>query len=88
MRVTKGFHIVSAYFYNMKSPAASIHTYDINEINLHAAVKAATNDFYVYRKEEMPNHTKMFRPSRSMYFLQFSCICTARWKLKSTLFLI
>ena len=52
----------------MKSPASSIHTYDISEINLNAGITSAANDFYVYRKVEMPNHQKMFRPSRSTHF--------------------
>ncbi len=52
----------------MKSPAPSIHTYDISDISVNADIKAATNDFYVYRKKEMPNHQKMFRPARSAHF--------------------
>lgn len=51
----------------MKTVISPIQTYTINEVNQNAGITTEANDFYVFRRDEMPSNQKMFRPSRSTH---------------------
>lgn len=52
----------------MSNPDFFIDTYGIKEVHADVGGKTQTNDFFVYKSEEIPIQEKMFHPSRSTHF--------------------
>jgi len=53
----------------MKPPVSSINTINISQVNALAGRKMESDDFFVYRKEEIPFQEQFFHPTRSTHFL-------------------